>query len=229
MLICGNLYGVLKGESLMRYIISGTIFFLASAVIVTAQELKPIQLPAPDTSGGKPIMQALQDRHSTRDFSTDTLSLPVLSDLVWAACGVNRTGEGKRTAPSAMNKQEIDLYLATANGLYLYNPTKHALQHLLPADIREKTGMQDFVKDVPLNIVYVADYDKMSGSSDSEKTPYAYADAAFMAENVYLFCASEGLGTVVRGSIKRPELEKVMNLRANQHIILAQSVGYPKK
>jgi len=213
----------------MRYIILGTIFFLASAVIVTAQELKPIQLPAPDTSGGKPLMQALQDRHSTRDFSTDTLSLPVLSNLVWAACGVNRTGEGKRTAPSAMNKQEIDLYLATANGLYLYNPTKHTLQHLLPADIREKTGMQDFVKDVPLNIVYVADYDKMSGSSEDEKTPYAYADAAFMAENVYLFCACEGLGTVVRGSIKRPELEKAMNLRANQHIILAQSVGYPKK
>jgi SagB-type dehydrogenase family enzyme len=220
---------MMKGEFLMRYIILGTLFLLILAVIVTAQELKPIQLPAPDTTGGKPLMQALQDRHSTREFSADTLPLPMLSNLVWAACGVNRTNEGKRTAPSAMNKQEIDLYLATANGLYLYDPAKHALQHLLPVDIREKTGMQDFVKDVPLNIIYVADYDKMSGSTDDEKTPYAYADAAFMAENVYLICASEGLGTVVRGSIKRTELAKAMNLRANQHIILAQSVGYPKK
>jgi SagB-type dehydrogenase family enzyme len=219
---------MMKGESHMRYIL-GILFLLVSAVIVTAQELKPIQLPVPDTTGGKTLMQALQDRHSTRDFNADTLTLPVLSNLVWAAGGVNRTGEGKRTAPSAMNKQEIDLYLATANGLYLYDPAKHALQHLLPADIREKTGIQDFVKDVPLNIIYVADYDKMSGSSDNEKTPYAYADAAFMAENVYLICASQGLGTVVRGSIKHPELEKAMNLRANQHIILAQSVGFPKK
>jgi SagB-type dehydrogenase family enzyme len=221
-------YDLVKGESFMRYIVSVTLLLLVSVVVVTAQELKPIQLPAPDTTGGKPLMQALYDRHSTRDFSSDTLTLPVLSNLLWAACGVNRP-DGKRTAPSAMNKQEIELYLATANGLYLYDPAKHLLQQILPADIREKTGMQDFVKSVPLNIVYVANYDTMGGSSNDEKTPYAYADAAFIAENVYLYCASEGLATVVRGSVKRVELEKAMNLRPNQHVILAQSVGYPKK
>jgi SagB-type dehydrogenase family enzyme len=219
---------VFTGGFAMRYIIFSTLALLVPAAIVMGQEPNAIQLPSPDTTGGKPLMQVLKDRHSTREFGTDTLSLTVLSNLLWAACGINRT-DGKRTAPSAMNKQEIDLYLATANGVYLYDPTNHSLKQILPADIREKTGMQDFVKSVPLNIVYVANYDTMGGSSTDEKTPYAYADAALIAENVYLYCASEGLATVVRGSIKRAELEKAMHLRANQHIILAQSVGYPKK
>jgi SagB-type dehydrogenase family enzyme len=204
------------------------IIFLFSSMGIT-QELKPIQLTPPDTTGGKPLMQVLKDRQSTRDFNSDTLTLPVLSNLLWAACGINRKDEGKRTAPSAMNKQEIDLYITTAHGAFRYDPGKYTLEPVLSEDIREKTGMQDFVKAVPINIAYVADYAKMSGKTDTDKLPYAYADAAFIAENVYLFCASEGLGTVVRGSVNQQELEKALKLRPDQHVILAQSVGYPSK
>ncbi len=212
----------------MNRIFQTVMLLLILCLCAVAQEQKQIQLLSPDTSGGKPLMQLLQNRQSTRDFSADTLSLPVLSNLVWSACGINRPESGKRTAPSAMDKREIDLYVVTDKGAYLYDPAKHILQPVVAGDIREKAGMQEFVKIVPVNLVYVADYAKMSGT-DADKTTYSFADAAFMAENVYLFCASEGLGTVVRGSVKRDELGKALELRADQHIVLAQSVGYPKK
>ncbi len=128
-----------------------------------------------------------------------------------------------------MNSQEIDVYVAIANGLYLYEPEAHTLIPILSDDIRGKTGGQPFVKDVPVNLLYVADYSRVNRGSDSDKVFYSAADAAFIAENVYLFCASEGLATVVRGSVDRSELAKVMKLRPEQKIILAQSVGYPKK
>ena len=195
---------------------------------VAAQDMKPIELPKPDTSGGKPLMQALKNRHSDREFSADTLTLPVLSNLLWAGCGINRP-DGKRTAPSAMNWQEIDVYVATAHGLYLYDPAKNILQPILSDDIREKTGMQPFVKEVPINLVYVADMAKASKGSEDGKIMYTAADAAFVSENVYLFCASEGLATVVRGSFDRDVLSKLMKLRPDQKIILTQSIGYPKK
>ena len=203
------------------------ILLLSTAVV--AQGFKPIELPKPDTTGGKPLMQVLKNRHSSREFSADILPMPVLSNLLWAACGINRSGEGKRTSPSAMNWQEIDVYVATAHGLFLYDPIKHVLQPVLSEDIREKAGMQPFVKDVPLNLIYVADMAKVSKASDADKSFYTAADAAFASENVYLYCASEGLATVVRGSVDREALAKVMKLRADQKIILAQSVGYPKK
>ncbi len=174
-------------------------------------------------------MQALQNRHSSREFSADTLPLPALSNLLWAACGINRTAEGKRTAPSAMNWQEIDVYVATAHGLFLFDPVKHALVPVLSEDIREMTGMQPFVKDVPVNLIFVADLQKINRASDADKTFYSGVDAAFISENVYLFCASAGLATVVRGLVDREALAKAMKLRADQRVILAQSVGYPKK
>jgi SagB-type dehydrogenase family enzyme len=198
-------------------------------IAVVAQDFKPIELLKPDTTGGKPLMEVLNNRQSSREFSSDTLPLPVLSNLLWAAGGVNRAETGKRTAPSAMNWQEIDVYVAMAHGLYLYDPAKHILKPILSGDIREQTGVQPFVKEVPLNLIYVADYAKISRGSDSDKVFYTAADAAFISENVYLFCASAGLGTVVRGSVDRVELPKTMKLRPEQHVILAQSVGYLKK
>ena len=203
------------------------ILFLGAAM--TAQELKPIELPKPDTTGGKPLMQVLKNRHSDREFSADTLPLPVLSNLLWAACGINRAESGKRTAPSAVNWQEIDVYVATAHGLYLYDPARHVLQPVLAEDIRAATGAQPFVKEVPINLIYVADYAKITRASDSDKAFYSAADAAFISENVYLFCASEGLATVVRGSVDRAALAVIMKLRPDQRVVLAQSIGYPKK
>ena len=191
-------------------------------------ELKPIQLLEPKTDGGMPLMQALKARKSTREYSAEKLPLQVLSNMLWAAWGTNRP-DGKRTAPSAMNLQEIDVYVALAEGLYLYDAKANILKPVLAKDIRAITGGQPFVKDAPVNLVYVADYSKMGRVSDKDKAFYSAANTGFIGQNVYLFCASEGLVTVVRGYVDKPALAKVMSLRPDQQVILAQTVGYPKK
>jgi SagB-type dehydrogenase family enzyme len=195
-------------------------------IMAHAQELIP--LPPPNMTGGKPLMEALKDRHSSREFSTEKLPMQVMSDLLWAAFGINRPDVGKRTAPSAVNWQEVDIYVATAEGLFLYDAQANALRRILSDDIREKTGAQDFLKEAPVDLVYVADYAKMGDRSDEDKKFYSAADVGFIGQNVYLFCASEGLAAVMRGRVDREELAKTMNLRPEQHIILAQTVGYPK-
>ena len=202
---------------------------LACPVGTYAQEIKPIDLPKPQTDLGRPLMQVLKDRCSTREFSPQKLPLQVLSNLLWAAFGVNRPDSGKRTAPSARNWQEIDIYVATSEGLYLFDAKAHRLQPVLPDDIRAMTGGQPFVKDAPVNLVYVADYSKMGDSTLEDKMLYSGADTGLISQNVYLFCSSEKLATVVRGLIDRPALAKAMKLRPDQKITLAQSVGYPKK
>ena len=207
-----------------------SLIFLPIFVLLTfAEELKPIQLLKPQVDKGRPLMQVLKDRSSSRSFSKEKLPMQVLSNLLWAGFGVNRTDTGKRTAPSAMNRQEIDIYVATADGLYLYDAKAHMLNPILSEDIRAMTGTQEYVKDAAINLIYVADYSKMGTSTKEDKDIYSSADTGFISENVYLYCASEGLATVVRGSIDRQALAKVMKLRPDQKIILAQSVGYPKK
>jgi len=207
-----------------------SLIFLPIFVLLTfAEELKPIQLLKPQVDKGRPLMQVLKDRSSSRSFSKEKLPMQVLSNLLWAGFGVNRTDTGKRTAPSAMNRQEIDIYVATADGLYLYDAKAHVLNPILSEDIRAMTGTQEYVKDAAINLIYVADYSKMGTSTKEDKDIYSAADTGFISENVYLYCASEGLATVVRGSIDRQALAKVMKLRPDQKIILAQSVGYPKK
>ncbi len=203
-------------------------FFLLSSV-ATAQELKPVSLPDPQTDGGKPLMQALKARSTSREIKPDRLPLQVLSNLLWAAFGINRPESGKRTAPSAMNWQEIDIYVATADGLHVYDAKSNRLNPVLAADVRGATGTQDFVKNAPVNLVYVADLARTGDASADAQNLYTAVDTGVIVQNVYLFCASEGLGTVVRGSVDRAALAKVMKLRPNQRIIVAQSVGYPKK
>lgn len=127
-----------------------------------------------------------------------------------------------------MNRQEIDIYVATPDGLYLYDAKSTALKQILNKDIRAMTGTQAYVQDAPLNLIYVADFDKMGKTSDEDKIMYSAANTGFISQNVYLYCASERLATVVRGSIDRPALSKVMGLKPGQKIILAQTVGYPK-
>jgi nitroreductase len=145
--------------------------------------------------------------------------------MLWAACGINRPDSGHRTAPSARDMQEIDIYVARADGLYLFDAKENMLMLVLAEDIRASTGKQSFVKDAPINLIYVADLSKMGADMDF----YAATDTGFISENVYLFCASSGLATVVRGFIDKPALAKAMKLRPDQKIILAQTVGYPKK
>ena len=198
-------------------------------VLAAAQELKLIELPQPQVDGGRPLMQVLKDRSTSRDFSSEKLPLPVLSNLLWAAFGVNRPASGKRTAPSARNWQEIDIYVATAAGLYVYDAKAHRLNPVLAEDVRAATGTQPYVKDAPVNLVYVADLAKTGKASAPDQDFYTAADTGFIAQNVYLYCASEGLATVIRGSVDRAGLAKAMKLRPDQKITLAQTVGYPKK
>jgi SagB-type dehydrogenase family enzyme len=200
---------------------------LIVCIAVQAQDLKSIQLPAPQTDGGRPLMQVLKERKTQREFSPEKLPMQVLANLLWAAFGINRP-DGRRTAPSAMNWQEIDVYVALGDGLYLYNAKTNRLDPILAQDVRAATGTQSFVAIAPLNLVYVADFSK-TGQSGSQAEFFTAADAGFISENVYLFCTSEGLATVVRGSVDRAALAKVMKLRPDQKILLAQSVGYPKK
>jgi nitroreductase len=201
-------------------------FLMAGVVSSAAQEI--IKLPSPKTEGGMPLMQALKERKSSREFAPQKLPLPVLSNLLWAAWGVNRP-DGHRTAPSARNSQEIDVYVAMSDGLYLYEPKQHQLLKVLAEDIRAATGTNDYVKDAALNLVYVADITRGNLKEPAAIEFYTGTDTAFLAQNVYLFCASEGLSVVVRGSIDRTALAGKMKLRPDQKITLAQSVGYPKK
>lgn len=189
----------------------------------------PIKLPAPQLDGGKSLMQALKERRSERSFSPKKIPVNILSNMLWAACGMNRPDAGKRTAPSAMNRQSIDVYVALPEGLFLYDVKTHILKPVFSQDIRALTGKQSFAAQAPLTLIYVADFKKMGNISDDEKNFYAATDTGFISQNVYLFCAAEGLGTVVRGSIDKGALAETMKLGDHQKIILAQSVGYPKE
>jgi nitroreductase len=206
----------------------GLVAVLLCAAIACAQELKPTALPKPQTTGGMALMEALKARRSERSYSPKKLPDQVLSNLLWAAFGVNRPDSGKRTAPSAVNWQETDIYVTTADGLYLFDAKAHALKLVLAEDIRALTGTQAFVKEAPLNLVFVADFSKMGNAPEDQKQFLSAADTGFISQNVYLFCASEGLATVVRGMVDRPPLAKKMGLRPDQVITFAQSVGYPK-
>jgi SagB-type dehydrogenase family enzyme len=205
--------------------IAGSIFGPGSGL---AQKPKSIQLPLPQTEIGKPLMQALKLRQTSRSFDSKPLPLQELSNLLWAADGINRPDTGKRTAPSAMNWQEVDVYAALPEALYLYNAKAHSLTPVVAKDLRAATGQQDFVKDAPLNLVYVVDPTRMTRGSEDDKSLYSATDVGFIAQNVYLYCASQDLAVVVRGSINRPSLAQAMKLRPEQRIILAQTVGYPK-
>ena len=172
-------------------------------------------------------MEALKERKSSRSFSDKELPQQILSDLLWAAFGINRPDSGMRTAPTAHNMQEIDIFVAMRKGLYLYEPKQHILKLVIAEDMRAVTGKQEFVGVAPVNLIYVADYSRMSKIGD-ENDFYSATDTGFIAQNVYLYCASKGLATVVRGWVDRKALGKAMNLGPDQKIILAQTVGYEK-
>ena len=203
-----------------------TVIVLFSCLSPGDRKIKPIKLPPPDMAGGMPLMQALKERRTIREFSPTPLPEQVLSNLLWAAFGINRK-DGRRTAPSSKNRCEIDIYVAMAEGLYLYEPKKHILQPVLSDDLREFTGTQDFVDDAPLNLVYVADFSIMKNVPENRKETVAGMNTGFIGQNVYLFCASEGLSNIIRGMIDIPVLEKKMGLRPEQKVILAHTVGYP--
>lgn len=190
--------------------------------------LADIDLPPPETTGGMGLMDALQQRQSRRDFLPEPLSQQTLSNLAWAACGINRRELNGRTAPSALNAQEIDLYLALSQGLYRYLPRQHRLEHVVAQDVRRVTGYQDFVDSAPLDLVFVADHTRMGLVPASKRVAYSAISAGAVAQNVALFCASAGLANVVRAWFDRHALAQAMLLGPEHQILLTQTVGRPK-
>jgi SagB-type dehydrogenase family enzyme len=217
-----------------RFLILVSAAFLCAAPSVPAQDaptgLKEIKLPEPKTSGGAPLMDALKNRKSERAFNFQALPEQTLSNLLWAGCGVNRP-DGKRTAPTARNWQEIDVYVLLPSGAYIYDAKANTLVPHKKGDLRAKAGMQPFAGTAPVVLVYVADYAKMKGAESDEwqRVSLSFVDTGFVSQNVYLFCSSEGLATVVLGLVDRAALQKELDLPENKKVILSQPVGFRKQ
>ena len=200
--------------------------FLAASVNLCAAE-KTIKLPPPDKAVGKPLMQCLTERKSERKFDSKPLPPQILSDLLYAADGISRP-DGRKTVPTARNLQSQEVYAAMADGLYLYHPKTHSLDLVKAGDIREKCGMQAIHKTAPIVLIYVGDVSKI-GKNAAEKVFYAANHAGYASQNVYLYCTSAGLATVVCGLVNKPELEKAMELPGTKRVQLTQPVAYPAK
>lgn len=203
-----------------------TLAVLSAQISVFPQEQQVIKLPDPQLEKGKPLMQALMDRQSMRSYSSREISLQEMANLLWAANGINRKESGRRTAPTAQNRQEIEVYVSNKEGLFRYDAQQHALLTIHNRDIRALTGTQPYVGTAPVNLVIVADLGKM-GDNQQSNLQTANIDAGFVSQNIYLYCASENMATVVRGSVDREKLSAEMGLAPNFYIVVAQTVGYP--
>lgn len=192
-----------------------------------------IQLPPPHTSGGMPLMETLRQRQSTRDFAEEPLSQQQISDLLWAAFGVNRPESGMRTAPSSYNWQDITMYIFTEDGVWTYDAGANMLRHVKTGDHRKLAGMQSYVYDAPLSIVYVSDTTTMTVNGKTFDDDYEMMigclDAGHISQNVYLYCASAGLGAVARASVDRETFAQEFNLPETDNVIFGQTVGIPNE
>jgi SagB-type dehydrogenase family enzyme len=195
-----------------------------------AQNNSDIQLPEARKTGGKPLLDALNDRRTIREFSDKEFSLQEISDLLWAAYGVNRPEEKRRTAPSARNVQEFDIYVLLKSGTYKYDAFENKLIFVTDENLIPIAGMQDFVAKAPLILIYVADFSKYSDKMDEQaRNVYAGIDCGYISQNVYLYAASENLATVVLGSVHKDKLKDALKLKEDQKVILGQPVGFQKK
>jgi len=195
---------------------------------VVAADLKVIDLPEPWKDGGKPLAQAVWARRSVREFADKPVPLDVLSNLLWTACGVNRPATGDRTMPSWRHAMDAEILVAAADGAWSYDAKAHRLTQVLADDVRAETGVQDFVAAAPIDLVYVSDGARLQGAVGDEGLLWAFADVGFIGQNVYLFCASEGLATVFRASVNRERLAQMLQLPPTKFVTCAQTVGYPK-
>lgn len=201
-----------------------TIAAIALCICCLAQE--DIKLPEPEKKGGMTLNEALMSRKTNRTFASKELSMQEISNLLWAANGINRM-DGKRTAPSARNAQEIDVYVAMKTGLYKYEPNDNALRIVSEKDQRHQMSQRpQMIEEAPVALIFYANYDKMKNFDDASKEFYGATDAGFVSQNVYLYCAAHNLNTVVMGYIDRDAIREIINVDGKA--ILVQPVGYPK-
>jgi SagB-type dehydrogenase family enzyme len=206
------------------------VTFLMAAGMLNAQELKVIKLEAPDKTGGAPLMKVLNDRKSDRAFAPENLKPKDLSNLLWATNGINRN-DGKRTAPSAINAQDVDVYVILKEGAYLYDAKAHALNPVAAGDFRAAVagGGQDFVKTAPVCLVLVSELSRLSKNPDDNTRLMGAVDAGIVCQNINIACAGLGLATVPRASMDKEALTKALKLKATQLLLMNNPVGYPKK
>jgi len=196
------------------------LFALILSATLSAQD---IELPAQHKTGGMPLMETLAKRSTSRSFDARELTPQQLSDLLWAGFGINRSG-GKRTAPSAHNRQELDLYVLLKQGAYVYDPAKNTLLQTSTEDLRSQGAKTE----AAVCVLFVADLSKRQEKAEASKE-WASVDSGFIGENIYLYCASEGLATGYRaGGFDSAALNPKLKLKPDQEIVAAQPVGYPK-
>ncbi len=216
-----------------KFLLTFLLFGLGTTLVFSNSQSEKnisttIKLNEPELQKGKPLMEVLKNRKSSREFSNKKLSIQELSNLLWAAGGINRKDLGLKTVPSSRNKQEVDIYVILESGAYLYNAKASELTLISSGDFRKDAGVQDFVAEAPVNMIYVSDYDKIGTADENEKNLTAGIDVGHSSQNVYLYCASEGLNVVVRGYVDKEKLTKILKLKPNQKIIVGQTVGKPK-
>ncbi len=200
------------------------LLFLCMAATVFAQD---IALPEPQTTGGAPLLEALKNRRTQRTFANKELSQQQLATLLWAANGMNRKPDSRRTAPTASNNQEIDIYVFLKTGVYLYDAAANKLLLKVKGDHRKNVGMQPFVETAPVVLVYTADFSKMTRYNEESRIFYSAVDAGYVSQNVYLYAASEKMSTVVLGMVKKDELATLLNIKDGK-VLLGQPVGFPE-
>jgi len=221
--------GMSEGGKMKKLSALVVLLALLTGGIMNAQDLKTIKLPAPALKNDKLFMQTVKERKSSREFSEKELSLQDLSNLLWCANGVNRPESGNRTSPSAMNKQDVNVYAVLKNGIYLYEAIQHVLLPVVSGDYRKNTGMQPYVGMAPLNLVYVSDISKFDFVKEREdQVMTAAIDAGHCSQNVYLYGAAANLAVVTRTSIDKTKMAEILKLKPQQLVIMAQTVGYPK-
>ena len=197
---------------------------------LNAQNMEEIKLNTPNKTRGTNLMQALAERESVREFDNKPLSIQDLSDLLWAANGINRPDSKKRTAPSALNKQDIDIYVCLPRGIYLYDAEKNSLKPVAEGDHRTLVGgQQDFVYTAPVSLLLVSDISRFGMGENEQVRLMAAMDAGIVSQNINLFCAANGLVTVPRASMEKEKLFQVLKLKKQQLLLMNHPVGYPKK
>ena len=213
----------------MKKILLTLTALLITSMGMYSQELTEVKLNAPNKSRGSAVMKALSDRHSVREYDTKDISLQDLSDLLWAANGINRP-DNMRTAPSAMNRQEIDVYVINKDGAYLYDEVNNVLKPISKGDYRKAVAaQQDFAATAPISIVLVANLEKLGDPTKEGTRMTASFDAGIVCQNINIFCSAVGLATVPRGSMNQEELRAALKLSDTQIISINNPVGYPKK